>query len=104
VGRADILRSVVRLLAHPAQHPYVPHSSRTRRTDTVHQIRLRYTAHRCCSRSTGCGTQHTARVRRVQPLWAELAQPISAKPVFLNDFERGNIQLYRNAKREGVLV
>ena len=26
------------------------------------------------------------------------------KPVPLEDYERGRIQLYRNAKREGVLV
>jgi hypothetical protein len=34
----------------------------------------------------------------------ESEQLISAKPAPLDDFERGVIQLYRNAKREGVLV
>lgn len=29
---------------------------------------------------------------------------ISAKPAPLDDFEHGSIQLYRNAKREGVLL
>ena len=34
----------------------------------------------------------------------ESEQLISAKPAPQDDFERGVIQLYRNAKREGVLV
>lgn len=29
---------------------------------------------------------------------------ISAKPASLADYQRGNLQLYRNVKREGVLV
>jgi predicted nucleotidyltransferase len=29
---------------------------------------------------------------------------ISAKPVFYQDFDRGTISLYRNARREGVAV
>ena len=29
---------------------------------------------------------------------------ISAKPALQDEFERGSIQLYRNAKREGMLV
>lgn len=47
-------------------------------------------------------------IRRVidvlYPIQLESEQLISAKPVFLNDFERGSIHLFRNAKREGVLV
>ncbi len=47
-------------------------------------------------------------IRRVidvlYPIQLESEQLISAKPVFLHDFERGSLQLYRNAKREGVLV
>lgn len=31
-------------------------------------------------------------------------QHISAKPVTPDDFEQGSIQLYRNAKREGIYV
>jgi predicted nucleotidyltransferase len=38
------------------------------------------------------------------PVQLESEQLISAKPVPVDDFERGAIQLYRNAKREGVLV
>ena len=38
------------------------------------------------------------------PIQLESDQLISAKPVSLHDFERGSLQLYRNAKREGVLV
>lgn len=38
------------------------------------------------------------------PIQLESGQLISAKPVFLDEFEHGSIQLYRNAKREGVLV
>ena len=38
------------------------------------------------------------------PLQLETDRLISAKPVALDDFERGRFQLYRNAKREGVLV
>jgi hypothetical protein len=29
---------------------------------------------------------------------------ISAKPALQDEFERGSLQLYRNAKREGTLV
>ncbi|RLT41959.1 MAG: nucleotidyltransferase domain-containing protein [Chloroflexi bacterium] len=38
------------------------------------------------------------------PIQLESEQLISAKPVPLHEFERGSIQFYRNAKREGVLV
>jgi predicted nucleotidyltransferase len=38
------------------------------------------------------------------PLQLESMQLISAKPVPAHDFEQGSIQLYRNAKREGILV
>ena len=38
------------------------------------------------------------------PIQLESEQLISAKPVPLNEFERGSIQLYRNAKREGIVV
>jgi len=38
------------------------------------------------------------------PLQLETDRLISAKPVSLDDFEQGRFQLYRNAKREGVLV
>ncbi|OOP56914.1 MAG: hypothetical protein AYP45_06255 [Candidatus Brocadia carolinensis] len=38
------------------------------------------------------------------PLQLETDRLISAKPVSLDEFEQGRFQLYRNAKREGVLV
>ncbi len=38
------------------------------------------------------------------PIQLESDRLISAKPVFPDDFEHGRIQLYRNAKREGILV
>jgi len=38
------------------------------------------------------------------PIQLESERLISAKPVLPDDFERGTIQLYRNAKREGILV
>ncbi|MDP2984922.1 MAG: nucleotidyltransferase domain-containing protein [Candidatus Latescibacter sp.] len=38
------------------------------------------------------------------PLQLETDRLISVKPVFLTDFEQGRFQLFRNAKREGVLV
>ena len=38
------------------------------------------------------------------PLQLETDHLISAKPVLLDEFERGRIQLYRNARREGVMV
>ncbi|MBU2226078.1 MAG: nucleotidyltransferase domain-containing protein [Proteobacteria bacterium] len=38
------------------------------------------------------------------PIQLESEQLISAKPVTPDEFERGSIQLYRNAKREGILV
>ncbi len=38
------------------------------------------------------------------PIQLESDRLISAKPASWDDFERGVIQLYRNAKREGVMV
>jgi hypothetical protein len=38
------------------------------------------------------------------PIQMESPHLISAKPVALDEFERGALQLYRNAKREGVSV
>jgi predicted nucleotidyltransferase len=38
------------------------------------------------------------------PIQLESEQLISAKPVPTDEFEHGSIQLYRNAKREGILV
>ena len=38
------------------------------------------------------------------PIQLESDQLISAKPIPWDEFEHGSIQLYRNAKREGVLV
>jgi len=34
----------------------------------------------------------------------ESEQLISVKPVLVDEFERGTLQLYRNAKREGIFV
>jgi len=38
------------------------------------------------------------------PVQLESEQLISAKPVSRDEFEQGSIQLYRNAKREGILI
>ncbi|HLW33045.1 MAG TPA: nucleotidyltransferase domain-containing protein [Aequorivita sp.] len=38
------------------------------------------------------------------PIQLESDQLISAKPVPFDEFEHGSIQLYRNAKREGIPV
>lgn len=38
------------------------------------------------------------------PIQLDCEQLISAKPALQRDFEAGTTQLYRNAKREGVLV
>ena len=38
------------------------------------------------------------------PIQLESEKLISAKPVSAHDFELGSISLYRNAKREGILV
>lgn len=43
-------------------------------------------------------------VELLYPLQLESDQLISAKPARLDEFERGSIQFYRNAKRAGVLV
>jgi predicted nucleotidyltransferase len=38
------------------------------------------------------------------PIQLDTDQLISAKPAPLDEFESGSVQLYRNAKREGVLL
>ena len=38
------------------------------------------------------------------PIQLESDRLISAKPALANDYELGSISLYRNAKREGVVV
>lgn len=38
------------------------------------------------------------------PVQMESERLISAKPVPVEDFEQGRLQLYRNAKREGVVI
>ena len=43
-------------------------------------------------------------VELLYPLQLESDQLISAKPARLDEFERGSIQFYRNAKRAGALV
>ncbi|MGD0518255.1 MAG: nucleotidyltransferase domain-containing protein [Thermoguttaceae bacterium] len=43
-------------------------------------------------------------IELLYPIQLESDQLISAKPASQNDFEQGIIQLYRNAKREGVPV
>lgn len=43
-------------------------------------------------------------IELLYPIQLESDQLISAKPAPHADFEHGVIQLYRNAKREGVLV
>jgi len=43
-------------------------------------------------------------IELLYPIQLESDQLISAKPAAQDDFERGVIQLYRNAKREGVPI
>ena len=43
-------------------------------------------------------------IELLYPVQLESEQLISAKPVPVDEFEHGTIQLYRNAKREGVVV
>ena len=43
-------------------------------------------------------------VEVLYPLQLESEWLISAKPVATDDFEQGRLQLYRTAKREGVMV
>ncbi len=43
-------------------------------------------------------------VEVLYPIQLESERLISAKPAPSEDFERGTLSLYRNAKREGVLV
>ncbi len=40
----------------------------------------------------------------VYPIQLETEQLISVKPALINDFEDGTIQLYRNARKEGIFV
>jgi predicted nucleotidyltransferase len=43
-------------------------------------------------------------IELLYPIQLESDRLISAKPASLDEFERGSIQLYRSAKREGVAV
>lgn len=43
-------------------------------------------------------------VDALYPVQLESEQLISAKPVSIDDFEKGSLSLYRNAKREGIPV
>lgn len=43
-------------------------------------------------------------VELLYPIQLESRQLISAKPAPVDEYEQGSIQLYRNAKREGVAV
>ena len=43
-------------------------------------------------------------INLLYPVQLESENLISAKPVSVESFERGALQLYRNAKREGTLV
>jgi len=43
-------------------------------------------------------------IELLYPIQLESDQLISAKPAPVDEVEQGSIQLYRNAKREGVLV
>jgi predicted nucleotidyltransferase len=43
-------------------------------------------------------------VELLYPVQLETDRLISAKPAPLDEFEQGRFQLYRNAKREGVLL
>jgi predicted nucleotidyltransferase len=43
-------------------------------------------------------------IEMLYPLQLESDQLISAKPVPLDEYEHGRIQLYRNAKKDGVLI
>ena len=51
---------------------------------------------------------HFRELRRIvdllYPIQLESERLISAKPAPLDEFEHGGIQLYRNAKREGLLL
>ena len=43
-------------------------------------------------------------IELLYPIQLESDRLISAKPALQDEFEHGSIQLYRNAKREGVLL
>jgi len=43
-------------------------------------------------------------IELLYPIQLESERLISVKPALVDEFERGTIQLYRNIKREGVLV
>ena len=51
---------------------------------------------------------HFHELRRIidllYPIQLESEQLISAKPAAMDEFEHGDIQLYRNAKREGLFL
>jgi len=51
---------------------------------------------------------HFHELRRIidllYPIQLESEQLISAKPAAVDEFEYGDIQLYRNAKREGLFL
>ena len=51
---------------------------------------------------------HFRELRRIvdllYPIQLESEQLISAKPAAVDDFEHGSLQLYRNAKREGLFL
>ena len=43
-------------------------------------------------------------IKALSPLQLEIERPIHAMPVDINVYEAGEFALYRNAKREGILV
>lgn len=45
-----------------------------------------------------------ANIKALYPLALKLERPISAKPVDIKEYEAAEFPLYRNAKREGILV
>ena len=51
---------------------------------------------------------HFRELRRIvdllYPIQLESEQLISAKPAAVDEFEHGSLQLYRNAKREGLFI
>jgi hypothetical protein len=50
------------------------------------------------------GYQRSRVIDILYPIQLEADRLISAKPAAADEFERGGIQLYRNAKREGMFV
>ena len=43
-------------------------------------------------------------IELLYPIQLETDRLLSAKPAAIDDYERGRIQLYRNAKRQGVML